>query len=120
MPPKLLCYDEEQMGEREPKDRSQQNDEDNPKPLFALGQVVATPGALDALKKAKQDPGGLLLRHVTGDWGDVPEEDKEENELSVDEELRILSSYELESGDKVWLITEADRSATTFLLPAEY
>jgi hypothetical protein len=91
-----------------------------PEPLFELGQVVATPGAIAALQEAQQDPVGLLLRHVTGDWGDLDEEDVKENQLSVEKGFRILSAYPLETGVKVWVITEADRSATTFLLPSEY
>ena len=92
----------------------------NPEPLFDLGQVVATPGALQALQDVEQDPAELLRRHVSGDWGDLGEEDKEENELSIENGYRIFSAYELNAGVKVWLITEADRSATTFLLPDEY
>ena len=88
---------------------------------FPLGQVVATPGALATLEEAGQIPQELLARHVIGDWGsDLPEEDKQENELSVRKGFRILSSYTLNTGVKIWLITEADRSVTTFLLPIEY
>ncbi len=90
------------------------------KPLFSLGQVVSTPGALVAMKQAGQDPAELLVRHVSGDWGDLCEEDKQENDLSVREGFRILSAYTLSTKVKVWIITEADRSATTFLLPEEY
>jgi hypothetical protein len=89
-------------------------------PLFRLGQVVATPGALAALQEAGQDPLTLLPRHQSGDWGEVPAEDKQENDFSVQQGFRILSAYTLSTGVKLWLITEADRSATTFLLPAEY
>jgi len=89
-------------------------------PLFRLGQVVATPGALEALQAAGQDPLDLLRRHQSGDWGEVPMEDKQENDFSVQHGFRILSAYTLSTGVKLWLITEADRSATTFLLPAEY
>ena len=92
----------------------------NPRPRFGLGQVVGTPGALRALEEAGQQPAELLDRHVTGDWGDLCDEDKEENELSVEQGFRILSAYELNTGAKVWVITEADRSATTILLPGEY
>lgn len=88
--------------------------------LFNLGQTVATPGALKALQDANMSGIELLARHVTGDWGDLAEEDKEENELALVERLRILSAYILPTGIKVWVITEADRSATTFLLPEEY
>ena len=98
-------------------EREQDN---NPEPLFSLGQVVATPGALQALQDAEQNPAELLRRHVSGDWGDLGEEDKEENELSVEKGYRIFSAYELTAGVKIWLITESDRSATTFLLPDEY
>jgi hypothetical protein len=87
---------------------------------FPLGRVVATPGALRALEKAEQLPGEFLDRHVNGDWGDVPEEDKQENELSVEQGFRILSAYTTSAGDTLWILTEADRSATTMLLPEEY
>ena len=95
-------------------------EENEPKSLFALGEIVGTPGALDALIEAKQNPAELLVRHVTGDWGDLEDEDKKENELSVKERFRILSAYNLDSGAKVWVITEWDRSVTTILLPEEY
>ncbi len=88
--------------------------------LFPLGRVVATPGALDALERAEQQPSEFLDRHVTGDWGELDEEDKEENERSVQEGLRILSAYTTSAGDKIWIITEWDRSVTTLLLPSEY
>jgi hypothetical protein len=90
------------------------------KALFELGQIVGTPGALQALDEAGQQALDLIARHVTGDWGDVCDEDQAENEFSVPNGLRILSAYTLESGVKVWLITEADRSVTTILLPDEY
>ena len=87
---------------------------------FPLGQVVATPGALSALEKAEQHPAEFLDRHVNGDWGEVPDADKQENELSVEQGFRILSAYTTSAGDKLWILTEADRSATTILLPEEY
>ena len=87
---------------------------------FPLGRVTATPGALRALEKAEQLPAEFLDRHVSGDWGDVPEEDKQENEFSVEHGFRILSAYTTSSGEKIWIITEADRSYTTILLPSEY
>lgn len=87
---------------------------------FPVGKVVATPGALAALVAAGQTPWALLHRHQTGDWGEVPAEDKQENDFSVEHGLRILSAYTLPTGVKIWLITEADRSYTTFLLPEEY
>ncbi|MCB8944361.1 MAG: hypothetical protein H6658_11480 [Ardenticatenaceae bacterium] len=89
-------------------------------PLFPLGQIVATPGALSALEEAGQSAFAFLQRHQAGDWGEVPDEDKKENDFSVSRQLRILSAYTLPTGVKIWLITEADRSVTTFLLPEEY
>ncbi len=90
------------------------------KPLFTLGQVVATPGALAALEKAGQQPGDFLARHVSGDWGEVPPEDIKENEFSLKHGFRLLSAYRTSAGDKLWVITEADRSSTCILLPEEY
>ena len=89
-------------------------------PLFPLGQVVSTPGALDAISRAGQEPWELLARHVSGDWRELDEEDRCENELSVREGLRILSAYTLSDGSRIWVITEADRSSTCILLPEEY
>ena len=88
--------------------------------LFTLGQVVATPGALSALQNAEQQPAEFLDRHVNGDWGEVPEEDKRENEFSVQHGFRILSASTTTAGDTIWLLTEADRSFTAILLPSEY
>ena len=90
------------------------------KPRFSLGQVVATPGALEALSQADHSPIEFLTRHVCGDWGVLEDEDKQENELSVEKGFRILSAYTLSDDTRIWIITEADRSATTFLLPEEY
>ncbi len=90
------------------------------KAKFLLGQLVATPGALQALQDAGQNALEFLSRHVRGDWGDLDAEDKKENDFSVSRHLRILSAYTLTTGVKIWLITEADRSATTLLLPEEY
>ena len=87
---------------------------------FALGQVVATPGALEAFSAAGQSAGEFLDRHAAGDWGDVSDEDKKENDDSVTGDLRILSAYRLKDGTKIWIITEADRSSTCVLLPEEY
>jgi hypothetical protein len=87
---------------------------------FSLGQVVATPGALEALEAAEQDPFTLVSRHQSGDWGELVEADKQENEYSVQHGFRILSRYRLATGAIVWVITEWDRSATTLLLPNEY
>src|SRR2546422_9639607 len=90
------------------------------KAKFLLGQLVATPGALKALEEAGQSPLEFLSRHQQGDWGELSEEDKKENEFSILNDLRILSAYTLTTGVKIWVITEADRSATTILLPEEY
>ncbi len=90
------------------------------KPLFELGDVYATPGALDALDEADINPAHYLSRHVQGDWVQMDPEDQAENKLSVEQGYRILSAYELPTGIKIWIITEADRSATTLLLPSEY
>jgi len=112
------------MGEHEPNyqraGRESDQVDDSPKPLFALGQIVGTPGALQALEEAEQNPLELILRHVTGDWGEMPEEDVIENERSVTRGLRIFSSYALNTGAKIWVITEWDRSVTTLLKPEEY
>jgi len=80
---------------------------------------VSTPGALAAMADVGQDSVELLLRHVTGDWGDLCDEDKAANDRAVKEGTRVFSAYVLEDGTKVWIITEWDRSATTFLLPSE-
>ena len=101
-------------------ERGKSEQENEPKPLFSLGQIVGTPGALIAMEEAEQKPVELLVRHVTGDWGYLDDEDKKENELSVREGFRILSAYKLETDVKVWIITEWDRSVTTILLPEEY
>ena len=86
---------------------------------FPLGQTVATPGALEVLAATGLSPVALLARHQQGDWGDVPSEDASENELSVEKGFRILSSYSVGS-ERLWVITEADRSVTTILKPEEY
>jgi hypothetical protein len=88
--------------------------------LFDSGKIVSTPGALHALRLAKQSPADLLKRHVCGDWGTVDDHDQMENDKALREGGRILSSYSLPTDVVIWLITEADRSVTTFLLPSEY
>ena len=92
-------------------------------PRFPLGACVATPGAIRVLAEEGGDwrfnAAPLLARHQDGDWGDGPPEDARENELSVRESFRIVSSYEI-GGERVWVITEADRSSTCILLPEEY
>lgn len=87
---------------------------------FPLGQVVATSGVLEALREANQSPLEFLARHVRGDWGDVCPEDSMENELSLENGFRLLSAYRTLKGERLWVITEADRSVTTLLLPEEY
>lgn len=87
--------------------------------LFTPGQIVTTPGALELMASAGLQPMDLLMRHLSGDWGDLDAFDKAENDLSVKEGFRILSSYNVGT-EKVWLITGQDRSVTTFLLPDEY
>lgn len=88
--------------------------------LFPLGNLFCTPGALAALEEAKTYAEPFLVRHVTGDWSEMVEEDQEANELAVVDGSRVFSAYHLSSGVKLWIITEADRSATTLLLPSEY
>lgn len=88
--------------------------------LFDPGQIVSTPAALAALQAAGINPQALLDKHLSGEWGDLTQADKEENDFSLANGYRILSAYEIEPGLKIWLITEADRSATTFLLPEDY
>lgn len=89
-------------------------------PLFPSGQIVATPGALALLEQAHRSPVEFLSRHLRGDWGDVCPEDRTENELSLKHGFRLLSSYPVTNTEKLWIITEADRSITTLLLPEEY
>lgn len=88
--------------------------------LFPLGRTLATPGALEALERSGQDAGEFLSRHQQGDWGDLSADDKRENDYSVDKRLRIFSAYQTSKGEKLWVITEANRSVTTILLPSEY
>ncbi len=83
-----------------------------------MGRVVATPGALEVL--APEEPLVLLRRHAAGDWGEVDAHDQRANNRALKDGTRILSAYTLPGGRKVWIITEADRSATTILLPEEY
>jgi hypothetical protein len=87
---------------------------------FALGQTFITPGAEEALQIAGQTATEFLRRHMSGDWGELSDDDVKENEFSLREGLRLLSAYQTGKGQKIWIITEADRSTTTILLPAEY
>lgn len=86
---------------------------------FPLGLVVATPGALKLLEEAGKDPLYYLSRHRSGDWGELDPHDRRENERSLKHGWRLFSSYPV-GDEKVWIITEADRSYTTILLPSEY
>jgi hypothetical protein len=89
-------------------------------PLFPAGRLVATPGALALLQQVNKSPLEFLSRHLLGDWGDLCQEDKTENELSLKYGFRLMSSYPVTDNQKLWIITEADRSVTTLLLPEEY
>lgn len=89
-------------------------------PRFKPGRVLATPGALEVIADARVSIIDLLIRHLRGDWGDLSDSDRQQNELAVTAGQRILSNYVLPGGRIVWIITEADRYATTFLLPGEY
>jgi hypothetical protein len=91
-----------------------------PAAKFELGQLVATPGALAALEESGEAPGTFIARHACGDWGELSDEDRKENEFSLLHGFRLLSSYRLRNATKIWVITEADRSSTTLLLPEEY
>jgi len=85
---------------------------------FRMGRLVSTPGALQSIPPNELED--ALRRHSRGDWGTVGPEDWEENELSLREGFRLLSAYETSDGTKFWVITEADRSSTTVLLPSEH
>jgi hypothetical protein len=90
----------------------------NTEPLFSLGRTVITPGALETI--SGDEVAAAMSRHQHGDWGLVGEQDRAENELSLREGFRVLSVYETTTGTRFWIITEADRSVTTVLLPDEY
>ena len=87
---------------------------------FELGQLVMTPGADETLRAALQEPLEFLLRHKNGDWWELPEEDVRENEWSLENGARLFSAYQTRTEEKLWVITECDRSVTTLLLPEEY
>jgi len=90
---------------------------------FPLGQLVFTRGVNDLIAENKEFALFVLTslqRHARGDWGDLSEEDKKENEYSLNRHLRLLSAYEQHGLPKIWIITESDRSATTVLFPEEY
>jgi hypothetical protein len=79
-----------------------------------MGALFAFAGAPD------EDLNSYISRHENGDWGEVDDHDRQANEYAVEHGLRVLSAYALSSGEKIWIITEADRSTTTMLLPEEY
>jgi hypothetical protein len=84
-----------------------------------MGRLTATLGALAALEKAGQRPMDFFGRHAAGDWGDMEPEDRQANDDAIAEGTRLLSAYHLDTGTKIWIITEADRSSTCILLPEE-
>ncbi|MBA3334354.1 MAG: hypothetical protein H0T08_01960 [Acidobacteria bacterium] len=88
--------------------------------MFPLRNVYLTVGAREALEESNQLPNEFLLKHQKGEWGIICKDDRRENELSVKEGFRILSAYRTSQDVKLWVITEADRSSTTILLPSEY
>ena len=103
------------------------------RPLFPLGQVVATPGAIEVMERLGINPAALIARHVTGDWGDIDPEDRGLNERALVDGSRILSVYGT-AEDPIWLITDGEsdpddgcrsmtsghRAATTILRPEDY
>ena len=88
--------------------------------LFQPGAVVCTPGALRALTKAQTNGRDLIGRHLGGDFGELCAEDQQQNRLAIEQGSRVISSYRLPTQVSLWIITEADRSVTTLLLPDEY
>jgi len=90
------------------------------KTLFPLGKLVATPGAIELLRHLQLNPFDYISRHWQGDWGDLEAHDVIANVSALRHGTRLLSSYRLNDHDKLWIITEADRSVTTLLLPEEY
>ena len=95
------------------------------KPLFELGQVVATPAALKAIEDSGEETGDFLTRHAFGDWGSVFNEERERNDSAVKTGGRIMSEYRTGNGIKIWIITAAAdasgrRQTTTILLPVEF
>jgi len=100
----------------EPEESDETKDERGP--LFELGNIVVTRGALDALDDEEMKH--AISRHVRGDWGEASEDDRGENETSLRDGFRLMSVYRSKEGTPFWVITEADRSATTVLLPSEY
>lgn len=94
-------------------------DNHSKRPLFPMGLLLATPGALALLKEVHRTPFDFLERHQCGDWGDVDPEDAKANTAALHYGTRLLSAYNCGSR-KLWVITEADRSSTCLLLPEDY
>lgn len=90
------------------------------KARFELGQTVATPGALEAFMRSGDTPLPYLTEHANRNWGEVDQHDKAHSEVAIERGFRILSAYRLADDTTIWIITEADRSVTTVLLPEEY
>jgi hypothetical protein len=95
------------------------------KAKFHPGQIVATPGALEALQNAGQTSHGFLVRHLSGDWGDLDDDDRSLNDAAVIDGSRILSAYTTRKWERIWIITEAadDQGrclATTILLASQH
>jgi hypothetical protein len=89
-------------------------------PKFQLGQVVATPGAIELLVGVRRSPVEFIARHASGDWSDLDEHDRLMNEQALVHGGRLLSSYKVVGEERIWMISEADRSSTCLLLPSEY
>jgi hypothetical protein len=89
-------------------------------PRFRVGWMLITPGALVALVEAQEDPKDFVSRHIQADWGDVGPDDWAENEYALWHGERLFSIYHTKHGRKLWIITEANRYATTILLPEDY
>ena len=89
-------------------------------PRFRPGRLFATPASLDVLERAGVPVIYLLMRHICGDWGDLDDADRQQNELALASGARLLSSYAIRNEGDVWIITEANRLSTTVLLPQEY
>jgi hypothetical protein len=97
------------------------NANSTPSPVrFQLGQIFATPGAIDTLEGSRESAQTFINRHARLEKGELSNEDHQENLFSVSRQLRIFSAFKTANGIKIWVITEADRSATTILLPSEY